>query len=53
VGRPSAAVGSRQEAGKELLRHLLANIDGGARPYEIREGWTCSTATPPASRSPS
>jgi len=24
-------------AGKELLRHLLAKIDGGARPYEIRE----------------
>ncbi len=24
-------------AGKELLRHLLNNIDGGARPYEIRE----------------
>jgi len=24
-------------AGKELLRHLLAKIAGGARPYEIRE----------------
>ncbi len=24
-------------AGKELLRHLLAQIDGGARPYKIRE----------------